>query len=127
MPLTNAGGAALAALICADASVPPYNSTNARIGVGDSSTAFSAAHTDLQAATNKLRKLVTGAPIVVGNQVTFSATFGVGEAVYAFNEIGLFNHATAGTMMSRKVISLGTKPTNESWTTDLICTTAVGS
>jgi hypothetical protein len=129
MSLSTKGGLAMAALLCADASVPAYNATNARIGVGDSNTAFSAAHTDLQAASNKFRKLVNGAPSVnlAAGEVTFSATFANAEAVFAINEIGLFNAASGDTMMSRKVVSLGSKPNNEAWTIDLICNTAVGA
>lgn len=129
MSLTTIGGKAMAALMCADASVPALNATNARIGIGDSNTAFSAAQTDLQAVTNKFRKLVSGAPSVnLGlGQVTFSSTFANAEAVFQFLEVALFNSASGDTMFSRKVISLGTKPNNEAWTIDLICVTAVGS
>ena len=129
MPLTTKGGLALAALIAGDGAVPAFNASNARIGVGDSSTAFNVAQTDLQAASNKIRKLVNGAPQVVlaSGQVTFSATFSNAEAVFAIQEVGLFNAASGDTMMSRKVVSLGTKPSNEAWTIDLICNTAVGS
>lgn len=130
MPLSTKGGLGMAALLAGDAGAfPPCNASNARIGVGDSNTAFSAAHTDLQAATNKFRKLVTGAPAVdiSTGLVTFTTTFSNAEAVYSILEIALFNSASGDTMISRKVVSLGTKPSNEAWTIDLICNTAVGS
>src|SRR5205085_11854555 len=51
----NAGGAALLDRLIGT-SPTAYDNTNANLGVGDSSTATSASQTDLQAATNKLRK-----------------------------------------------------------------------
>lgn len=127
--LTTVGAHALAALICADASIAPYDATNCRIGVGDSSTAFAVGQTDLQAASNKFRKLISGAPTVnaATGDITWSVTYANGEALFNFNEVGVFNHATAGQMLARKVISLGLKPSNEAWTIDLTGTTSVGS
>lgn len=127
--LTTVGGKLLAALIVADASVPPFNATNCHIGVGDSSTAFDVAQTDLQAASNKLRKIIDGAPVADGvtGEVTWAVTYANGEALFAFNEVGVFNDPTAGDMLARKVISLGTKPNTEAWTIELTGTTSVGS
>ncbi len=89
-----------------------YNNANAALGVGDSTTVFSAAHTDLQAATNKLRKGMDATfPSVATNVITFKSSFATGEANYVWNEVGVFNSATAatGTMLARVVTSLGTK------------------
>jgi hypothetical protein len=93
----------------------PFNGTNARIGVGDSTTVFSAAHTDLQAATNKFRKIVDSAPTGGSNVLTLVATFATGEANFAWQEWGVFNASSAGTMLNRKVESLGTKPGTQTW------------
>lgn len=101
----------------------PYNSANAYLGVGDSTTAESASQTDLQAATNKLRKAMdSGYPTVSGNQVTFRSTFGSTEANFAWNEVGAFNASTGGTMLNRKVVSLGTKSSGATWTLTLTIT-----
>jgi hypothetical protein len=91
----------------------PYNATYAHVGVGDSSTAHAASQTDLQAATNKLRKIVDSTPSRTANTMRFIATFGTGDANFAWNEWAVFN-ASSGTtapaaMLSRKVESLGTK------------------
>ena len=87
-----------------------FDNANAYIGVGDSATAFSAAQTDLQATTNKLRKgMETGFPTRTDNVLTFKASFGDTEANWVWNEWGVFNAATAGVMLNRKVESLGTK------------------
>jgi hypothetical protein len=103
-----------------------YDVNNAALGVGDSSTAVASGQTDLQAATNKLRKLVTGAPTAVGNVLTFVTTFGAAEANYVWAEIGLFNSPTAatGTMLSRLVTAMGTKASGSSWTVTYTLTIA---
>jgi hypothetical protein len=102
-----------------------FNNGNAAIGVGDSSTAAAATQTNLQAATNKLRKamdatypLHTDATTVGAATATFRSTFGTSDANWAWAEWGTFNSATDGTgrMLNRKVESLGTKTSAASWT-----------
>lgn len=115
MPLTNAGRDEMIDGITGG-SVTTFDNTNSYIGVGDSSTAFSAAHTDLQAATNKLRKAQDATyPQRSTNVLTFRSTFGTGDANFAWNEWGVFNASSAGVMLTRKVESLGTKPSSQTW------------
>ena len=103
-----------------------FNNANSYIGVGDSSTAFSAAHTDLQAASNKLRKAMDATyPTNAANVLTFRSTFATGDANWAWNEWAIFNAAASGTMMSRKVESLGTKTSAQSWQITCTITLAV--
>lgn len=92
-----------------------FNGTNARLCVGDSTTAPAAGQTDLQASTNKARQLVDAAPAIVGNAITFVATFGTGAANFAWQEVGVANAASGGPMWSRTVINLGTKTSSASW------------
>lgn len=93
-----------------------FNNANAHIGVGDSSTAFAATQTDLVAATNKFRKAMDATyPQLAANVMTFRSTFATGDANYAWNEWAVFNASSAGTMMNRKVESLGTKTSAQSW------------
>ena len=93
-----------------------FNNANARIGVGDSSIAFAAGQTDLQAPANKLRKALDATyPQRAANVLTFRATFGTAEANFAWNEWGVFNAASAGQMLNRKVESLGTKTSAQTW------------
>lgn len=100
-----------------------FNAANAHLGVGDSSTAAAIGQTNLQAATNKLRKpMDAGWPDVgtadgldADNKIQFKASFATGDANWAWNEWGVFNHVTAGSMLSRKVESLGTKASG-TWT-----------
>ena len=114
-PLTNAGRDFIAQDIIGEA-VTEFNNANAHIGVGDSTTAFAVAQTDLQAATNKLRKAMDASyPTRSGNVLTFRSTFATGEANFPWQEWGVFNAAAAGTMINRKVESLGTKASTQSW------------
>ena len=114
------------ATLVAGAGGSAFNNANSYIGVGDSSTAFSAAHTDLQAATNKLRKAMDATyPTNAANVLTYRSTFATTDANWAWNEWGIFNAAAAGTMMSRKVESLGTKTSAQSWQITATITFAV--
>lgn len=125
MALTNAGRDFLTTLIVGGGGTV-FSNANAHLGVGDSSTAFSAAHTDLQAATNKFRKAMDATyPQVATNVQTFRSTFATGDANFAWNEWGVFNASSAGTMLSRKVESLGTKTSAQSWQFTVTLTYAV--
>ena len=98
------------------AAVTAFNNANSYIGVGDSTTAFAASQTDLQAATNKFRKAMDATyPSGGSNVITFRSTFGTSEANFSWQEWGVFNASSAGTMLSRKVESLGTKTSAQSW------------
>jgi len=94
-----------------------YNNASTRIGVGDSTTAAAATQTALQAATNKAWKgMDTGYPSVSGQVATFRATFGPGDANYAWQEFTIVNAADdTGTNLNRKVESHGTKASGDSW------------
>jgi hypothetical protein len=99
-----------------------FSNANAHIGVGDSSTAAAATQTDLQAATNKFRKAMEATfPSRSGQTVSFKSSYATGEANFAWNEWAVFNASTAGTMLNRKVESLGTK-TSGVWTLEVALT-----
>ena len=114
--LVNAGINAFTNLL-AGAGGTAFNNANSYIGVGDSSTAESAAQTDLQAATNKLRKAMNATYPLSGTsqKITFQADFTSAEANYAWNEFAVFNASSAGTMLNRKVSSQGTKTAGQTW------------
>lgn len=115
MGMTNAFRDHLAADAIGEA-VTEFNNANAYLGVGDSTTVFAAGQTDLQAATNKLRKAMDATyPQRSANVLTFKSTFATGDANFAWEEWGVFNASTAGTMMNRKVESLGIKTSAQSW------------
>lgn len=100
-----------------------FNNANARIGVGDSSAAENATHTDLQAATNKLYKAMEATYPQRSNQtVTFRSVFGSTDANWAWNEFSVDNGGTALKNLNRKVSSQGTKAAGQSWTVDVAIT-----
>lgn len=89
--------------------------TNARLCVGDGTTAVSAAHTDLQGA-NKFRKVVDSAPVVSGNTAQLVATFATTEANFTWSEAGIANSASGATLLNRFLQSFGTKTSILQWT-----------
>lgn len=98
--------------------ITAFNNANARLGVGDSSTAWATTQTDLVAATNKLRKAMNATyPQGTGTKtITFQSDFTGAEANYAWLEWGIFNAASGATsMLSRKAENLGTKASG-TWT-----------
>ena len=124
IPLTNAYRDYVAGLTTGTGSA--FSNANSYIGVGDSTTAHAFTQTDLQAATNKLRKAMDATyPQVASNVITFRSTFGTSDANYAWQEWGVFNASSAGTMMNRKVESLGTKTSAQTWQFTVTITLAV--
>jgi hypothetical protein len=126
MPFVNAGRDHFLDAIIGVA-VTAFNAANARMGFGDSSTAFSTAHTDLQAATNKIRKAVDSAPSRSTNVLTFVATLATGDANWAggVQELGIFNAAAAGTMLARYVANMGVKVNTQTWVVTYTLTVTV--
>ncbi|MBT2234769.1 hypothetical protein [Nonomuraea sp. NEAU-A123] len=101
--------------------VAAFDATNARIGVGDGTAAADAVQTDLQ-GTNKIRKgmdatypLHTDGTGAGATPLTFRATFSTSEANFVWGEWGIFNAASGGRMLNRKVEALGTKTSAASW------------
>jgi hypothetical protein len=120
--LTTAGATFLAAATINDSPTFFSSGVNAYLGVGDSSTAFSVGQTDLQAASNKTRKVATVTR--GGLALTFTASFGTSDANYEWVETGIFNASSGSTMLSRKVESptLGTKTSAQVWQLTTIAT-----
>lgn len=128
MPLTNAGRNFIAQAIINDSTPTFFTNANAYLGAGDSNAAFDVAHTDLQAASNKVRKAMEATyPQRATNVLTFRSLFGTSDANFAWEEWGLFNASSSGTMMSRKVETLGTKANTQSWQLTCDVTVAIGS
>lgn len=110
-----------------------FNNAQAAIGVGDSTTAAAATQTDLQAASNKLRRamdatypLHTDGVVVGAATATFRSTFATADANWAWQEWILANSATlaTGRSLNRKVESLGTKTSAAAWTFTIALTLA---
>jgi len=127
MALTNSGRDVLASLLTGASSIH-FDNANARIGVGDSTAVFSAAQTDLQAATNKFRKGMDASyPTTAANILTFKSTYGPSEANFAWNEWGVFNAASGGQMLNRVVEYNGTKLSGQTWVFQVALTVSIGS
>ena len=103
-----------------------FNNAQAAIGVGDSTTAAADTQTELQAATNHLRKamdatypLHTDSNSSAGaKSITFRSTFATTDANWAWQEWIVKNSTTAGAtgrVLNRKVESLGTKTSAATW------------
>lgn len=101
-----------------------FNNANAYIGVGDSSSAESAAQTGLQAATNKLYKAMSATyPQRSSQTVTFRSAFGSSDANFAWNEFTVANgNSDSSVNLNRKVSAQGTKTAGQTWTVDLAIT-----
>lgn len=101
-----------------------YNAANARIGAGNGTTAVVIGNTDLSAAAgaaNRYFQLVSGAPGVATNVVTFVSTFATGDGNFAWEEWGIDAGSSSGTtvtapLLNRKVVAMGTKASGASWT-----------
>lgn len=110
MGLTNAGRDHIAKCLMNDTSPTFFDNAHSYLCIGDSSTAFAATQTDLQAVTNKIRKAMdSGYPTRTNNALTFKATCATGEANWVWNEWGIANDSSGGVMLNRKVVNLGTK------------------
>lgn len=115
MPLTDVGRDFLVADAIGEA-VTDFSNANGALGVGDSATAFAPSQTNLLGT--RLRKGMDATyPQRAGAVVTARSTFLPAEANFAWAEWGWFNAVpdATGTMMSRVVQALGTKPPTQSW------------
>lgn len=118
--LTNAGINLMLSALCVTGQTL-FSAANAYLCVGDSTTAFAASQTDLQAATNKVRVAMTsGFPTYGTSQkATWKASFGSAVANWAWQEFAVANASTGGTILNRKVSVQGTKASGQTWDLNL--------
>ncbi len=107
--------------------VTAFDNTNARIGVGNSTTAVVDTQTDLQAiagAANRQGNVMeatypqhTDTTGTAGSKsIVFKSSFATTEANFAWQEWGVFNGVPGtGRMLNRKVEALGTKTSSATW------------
>lgn len=124
MPMTDAGAIFLAQAAINDSSPTFFNNANAYLGVGNSSTAFSASQTDLQGSSKFRQAMDATYPQRTFGAITFKSTFATGNANFAWQEWGTFNASSSGTMLTRKVESLGTKTSAQTWALTVTVTLA---
>lgn len=111
-----------------------YNNAQARIGVGDSSAAFAATQTDLQAATNKFLQVMDATFPSVSNQtISFRITVAGANANFAWNEFVVDNCGgsnststtrSGGATLNRAVNAQGTKTSGQTWVPTISITLA---
>jgi hypothetical protein len=92
-----------------------FSNANAHLGVGNGTTAFSAAHTDLQGASKARKAMDATKPSVATNVITAISTFASADANFAWEEVGFFNASSGGIMLSRLVQAMGTKASGSTW------------
>lgn len=89
-----------------------YNNSNAKIYVGNNSTAENASQTGVVATgTNKAYAgMDSGYPKVEGRNAIFRSSFNESTANFAWNEVSITNGSTSSAIaLNRKVSSMGTK------------------
>lgn len=91
-----------------------YDDTDGYLGVGNSSAGVAATQTDLQGASTA-RVILDALATINAETLTFVATFGSSAGNFAWAEVGIFNAASGGTMLTRSLAALGTKASGATW------------
>ena len=115
--LLNEGINELFTLICSSSGTK-FDNSNSYIGVGDSSTAEDAAHTGLQASTNKLYVAMDATYPTYGTaqKATWRSTYTSANGNFAWNEFTVANgNSDSSKNLNRKVSSQGTKQSGQTW------------
>jgi hypothetical protein len=111
--LTTAGAVFLAQAAINDSPTFFSSGVNAYLGVGSGTTAFAIGQTDLITPLGTPRKVAT---VTRGtNVLTFTASWATSEGNGAWEEVGIFNASSGGTMLARKAEALGTKTSAQVW------------
>jgi len=92
-----------------------WDSTNARVGVGNDVTTADPAQTDL-IGTKAYASMDATYPSRSGQKLSWRGTFGDGVAQFDWEEFVVDNGAVSGKTLNRKVTSKGTKGAGEAWT-----------
>lgn len=122
MPETTVGIGVLLDRLAGLGTPVPFDSTHARIGIGDgggSVPTTTAADTALTAPVNFLYKtMVGGYPQRSGTTASWQATFGASDANWAWNEWAIDNGTGGGPgqLLNHKGVALGTKTAGSTWT-----------
>lgn len=119
--LLNGGIANVLDLACGLATPTAYDNSNARLGVGESTTAASATQTGLQGSSTTFKSMESSYPQRSSQTVTFRSVFGSTDANNAWQEF-VVDNGTAAQALNRKVSDQGTKASGQTWTLDLAIT-----
>jgi hypothetical protein len=116
----NEGIQALLELITGISTPTKWDNANARLGVGNSTTAAQATDTGLLGASKTFKGMDAGYPQRSNQTLEWRATFGSAEGNHAWEEYTVVNAADdTGQNLNRKVESKGTKASGESWVLSL--------
>jgi len=113
----NEGINAIFTILCSSGGTK-FDSANAYLGVGDSTTESDATQTGLQATTNKLYKAMDATYPTYGTsqKATWKSTFDVTEANFDWNEFTLANgNSDSAINLNRRVAAQGTKQSDQIW------------
>ena len=111
-------------LVCGYGSAVAYNNTDARIGVGNSSTAEDETQTGLIGGSTNFQGMKTGYPKTPGadamaQKAVFRSVFADGQAEFAWEEFTIDNGNTRNKNLVRIVASKGTKSAGEEWEVEI--------
>jgi hypothetical protein len=121
--MLNEGINTLTNLLAGQGSETNYGNANARLGVGESSTAESATQTALQGSTLTFKAMDATYPATGASQyIRFQSTFGGSDANNAWNEFTADNGSTPNKNLNRKVSAQGTKTSGQTWILQLTVT-----
>lgn len=103
-------------------SISAFSNANAKLGVGNSTTAEADGQTDLQGASKVRVAMDSTYPqhsdstsTTSAKSIVFRSTMGSAVGNFAWEEWALFNASTSGRMFNRKVESMGTKTSAATW------------
>jgi len=118
--LLNEGITALLNVVTGAGNNAPWNSGNARIGVGDNNLAANNTQTALQGNNKAWATMANGYPSVANQTATWEASFDGNTANHGWNEFTVVNAANdSGQNLNRVVSAQGTKTTGQTWTVSL--------
>jgi len=92
-----------------------WDNSNARVGVGNSSTAADPTDTGLIGGSTAFAAMDGGYPQRSAQTASWKGTFGDGTAEFAWEEFTVDNGAVGGISLNRYVTSKGTKGSGETW------------
>jgi hypothetical protein len=109
MPLLNLARDLLADAIIGGSSYTRFNTGNAYMGVGESTTAFAASQTGLLGSTVFRIPMDSSFPARAANVVTWRGTCGAADGNFDWQEITIENAAAGGQALLRKTQNIGVK------------------
>jgi len=111
----NEGLQQLIDIICGISSPTLWDNTNARVGVGNSSTAAQATDAGLLGGSTAFASMDGGYPQRSSQTASWKGTFGDGTAEFAWEEFTIDNGAVGDINLNRYVTNKGTKGSGETW------------